>query len=75
MKYYVSITEILNRVVSVEADSEFEAVEQVQDAYNNCDIVLDSEDYVDTRLKLEADQESYRLADAGKFGPIYQQIQ
>ena len=45
-RYYVSVTEHLNKVVSVDAESEEEAVNAVQDAYNNCDIVLDSDNFV-----------------------------
>ena len=41
-RYYVSVTETLNKVVSVYADSEKEAVQKVQDAYDGCDIILDS---------------------------------
>lgn len=44
-RYYVSVTEILNKIVSVDAESEEEAVNAVQDAYNNCDIVLDSDNF------------------------------
>lgn len=43
MKYYVSITEFLNKVVSVNADSEAEAVQRIRDAYLKNDIVLTSE--------------------------------
>lgn len=32
-RYYVSVTEHLNKVVSVDAESENEAVQKVQDAY------------------------------------------
>lgn len=44
-RYYVSVTETLNNVVSVDADSENEAVQKVQDAYNNSEIILDSDDF------------------------------
>ena len=44
-RYYVSVTETLNKVVSVDAESEKEAVQKVQDAYNNSDIILDSENF------------------------------
>ena len=40
-RYYVSVTETLHKVVSVDAESENEAVQKVQDSYNNSDIVLD----------------------------------
>ena len=42
---YVWVTETLNKVVSVDADSENEAVQKVQYAYNNSDIILDSENF------------------------------
>ena len=44
-RYYVSVTEILNKVVSVDAESEEEAVQKVQDAYNNSEIILDSDNF------------------------------
>lgn len=44
-RYYVSVTETLNRAVSVDAESEKEAVQKVQDAYNNSKIILDSDDF------------------------------
>ena len=39
-RYYVSVTETLNKVVSVDAESEKEAVQKVQDAYDCFDIIL-----------------------------------
>ena len=59
-RYYVSVTETLNKVVSVEADSEKEAVQKVQDAYDGCDIVLDSENFSCERIELGDDQEYWR---------------
>lgn len=44
-RYYVSVTEHLNKVVSVAAESEEEAVKKTQKAYDNCDIVLDSDNF------------------------------
>ena len=44
-RYYVSVTEHLNKVVSVDAESENEAVQKVQDAYNNSDIILDADNF------------------------------
>ena len=43
MKYYVSVTETLNKVVSVDAESENEAVQKVQDAFNKSEIILDTD--------------------------------
>ena len=39
-RYYVSVTETLNKVVSVDAESENEAVQKVQDAYNKAILFL-----------------------------------
>lgn len=58
-RYYVSVTEILNKIVSVDAESEEEAVNAVQDTYNNCDIVLDSDNFTGEVVQVEPDQEFY----------------
>ena len=59
-RYYVSVTETLNKVVSVDAESEKEAVQKVQDAYDGCDIILDSENFSCERIELGDDQEYWR---------------
>lgn len=59
-RYYVSVTETLNKVVSVDAESEKEAVQKVQDAYDGCDIVLDSENFSCERIELGDDQKYWR---------------
>ena len=59
-RYYVSVTETLNKVVSVDAESEKEAVQKVQDAYDGCDIVLDSENFSCERIELGDDQDYWR---------------
>ena len=59
-RYYVSVTETLNKVVSVDAESEKEAVQKVQDAYDGCDIILDSENFSCERVELGDDQEYWR---------------
>lgn len=59
-RYYVSVTETLNKVVSVDAESEKEAVQKVQDAYDGCDIILDSENFSVERIELGDDQEYWR---------------
>ena len=56
-RYYVSVTETLNKVVSVDAESENEAVQKVQDAYNNSDIILDSENFAGDVIEIEPDQQ------------------
>ena len=58
-RYYVSVTEILNKVVSVDAESEEEAVQKVQDAYNNSEIILDSDNYCGEIVEVEDNQEFY----------------
>ncbi len=61
MKYYVSITEILNKVVSVEAENESDAKEIVRKAYfDNYTVELNYKDFVDAEIKVEDDQEYYR---------------
>ena len=59
-RYYVSVTETLNKVVSVDAESKEEAVQKVQDAYDGCDIILDSENFSCERIELGDDQEYRR---------------
>ena len=59
-RYYVSVTETLNKVVSVDADSEKDAVQKVQDAYDGCDIILDSENFSCERIELGDDQDYWR---------------
>jgi len=45
-QYNVKVTEILQRMVTVEASNEEDAVNKVQDMYDNCEIVLDADDFV-----------------------------
>lgn len=72
-RYYVSVTEHLNKVVSVAAESEEEAVKKTQKAYDNCDIVLDSDNFTGEVVQVEPDQEFY--VDYEKdYGETYQHI-
>lgn len=68
-RYYVSVTETFNNVVSVDAESENEAVQKVKDAYNNSDIVLDSENFAGKMIEVEDDQEYWSDSEKnyGKF--------
>ena len=59
-RYYVSVTETLNKVVSVDAESKEEAKQKVHDAYDNCDIILDSENFSCERIELGDDQDYWR---------------
>jgi len=45
-QYDVKITEVLQRVVTVEASNEEDAINKVHDMYNDCEIVLDADDFV-----------------------------
>lgn len=72
-RYYVSVTETLNKIVSVDAKSEKDALEQVQTAYNDSVIVLDSNNYIGKKVEVEDDQQFY--ADYEKdYGETYQHI-
>jgi flagellar biosynthesis regulator FlbT len=52
MIYNVEITETLQRIVKVSASDEREAVKLVRKQYRNEDIVLDSNDYIDTEFDI-----------------------
>lgn len=42
--FEVEVIEVLNRVITVEANDESEALQKVEAQYNNSEIVLDSND-------------------------------
>ena len=46
--------------MSVDAESENEAVQKVQDAYDNSDIVLDSGNYAGEIIEIENDQDYWK---------------
>ena len=75
MKYYVSLTETLNKVVSVEADNAEEARKKVSEAYDNLDCTLTWDDYVDGSIEIavEVDQDFHREREE-EWGARYQQI-
>ncbi|KNZ70307.1 hypothetical protein Tfer_0867 [Thermincola ferriacetica] len=52
-KYTVCVRERLARNVSVEAESEEEALEIIEEKYHSGEIVLDSEDYIETAFELK----------------------
>ena len=72
-RYYVSVTETLNKVVSVDAESEKQAVKKAQNAYDNCDIILDSDNFVTEQLELDPDQQFY-IDNEKNYGETYQHI-
>ena len=48
--YTIKITNILQREVTINADNVFDAIKKVRQQYNDCEIVLDWEDLVDTDI-------------------------
>ena len=72
-RYYVSVTETLDKVVSVDAESENDALKQVQAAYDDSVVVLDSDDFCEKTIEIEDDQLFY--VDYEKhYGETYQHI-
>ena len=72
-RYYVSVTETLNKVVSVDAESEEEAVDMVRNAYDDSAIILDSDDYCGKTVEIESDQQFYTDYEK-EYGETYQHI-
>jgi hypothetical protein len=72
-RYYVSVTETLNKVVSVDAESEEEAVDMVRNAYDDSVIILDSDDSCGKTVEIESDQQFYTDYEK-EYGEIYQHI-
>lgn len=70
MKYYVSVTETLNTVVCVEADSKKEAIDKAKFEYDEGVIELTREDnYSGDQIELDDDQEHWSDSEKnyGKF--------
>lgn len=67
--YYISVTETLNRIVEVHAEDSGKALQKAEDAYYNGEIVLDSEDFVDTDFNDETEETiyNYELGGMPKF--------
>lgn len=59
--FYISITETLNKIVEVQAEDEYEAIQKVSDAYYNDEFELDDNDFVDTEFENDTERllESY----------------
>ena len=72
MKYYVSITETLNKIVSVEANSVEEAENKVTEKYHADEIKLTSKDYVDDEIEVDDEQDYYRTIDTMRH--IYEHV-
>ena len=52
-KYRIEVTELLSRIVEVEAESKDDAIEMMWRMYCNCDIVLGASDYVETEISVK----------------------
>lgn len=70
--YYISVTETLNKIVEVHADSEQEALQKAEDSYYNDEFELDYNDRVDTEFEndTEGTLESYDNGGMPKFYEI-----
>lgn len=49
--YTIEITETLQKQVTVKANSREEAIQKVRKKYFDCDIILDSNNYIDTEFQ------------------------
>lgn len=56
MKFKIEITETLQRIVEVKANNLSEAISKVVEDYDNLNIVLDHEDFVEFSIKEVADE-------------------
>lgn len=67
--FYISVTETLNKIVEVHAENKQEALQKAEDSYYNGEIVLDSEDFVDTQFNDETEEtiNNYELGGMPKF--------
>jgi hypothetical protein len=50
MIYNVEITETLQRILSINVESEDEAYDIAKRMYRKCEVVLDSSDFIDTEI-------------------------
>ena len=51
-KFNIEITETLQRQIEIEAEDYDEAMKIIKERYRNGEIILDSNDYVDTDFRL-----------------------
>lgn len=52
MKYKVEYTEVLQRTIEIEADSEAEALSIAEEKYYNEEVVLDYSDFIDCKIDI-----------------------
>jgi nicotinic acid phosphoribosyltransferase len=48
--FKIEVKETLSRIIEIEASSEDEAFSKIQELYNKEEIVLDSDDYIETEF-------------------------
>lgn len=53
MEYKVRITEHLEKDIFVEAETKEEALEEVKRRYHNGEIILDADNYTDTKFEVK----------------------
>ena len=51
-KYKIEITEYLQKRIVVEADTKRDAILKIKEKYNNEEIVLDSSDFIDSKINI-----------------------
>jgi hypothetical protein len=56
-KFYVEVEEVLTKIVEVEAETAEEAKDKVEDAYDEGEVVLDSECFYDKQFSVVEDYE------------------
>ena len=50
-RYRIEVKEYLARIIDVDAESEEDAIDMVEEQYHNGDIVLDYKDFTDHEIK------------------------
>ncbi len=50
-KFKIEVKETLSKVIEIEAENVEEAIQKVSKFYKDEEIILDSEDYLDTSIK------------------------
>ena len=58
-KYSIEVSEVLSRIVEVEATDEEDAIERVRQMYRKCEIVLDDSDYILTEFSVNDEKSEW----------------
>ena len=66
-EFEVTITETLEKKITVEAMSKDEAEQAVRDMWNDADIILDAEDFIDVSFNTDDGQELSAVNDSKKL--------